>query len=705
MFLFELNHPTYGLLRLENPPIGWEDIELDYKRDKKYHGIGLEIGLDLEFPLEGAAYIEQVYKDEKIRGKIDITIYEYDTETYTYEPFYKGKLDLKAYARYSKDGADVVKANIIPASTVQTFLTQDDVLINLQKLTALNGSAIAPFAPEVQNVELHSRVIIMAYEATVKDQAQGQIISFETNPEQRTPAIYFGFDEEKQNDLGFTNLGTTYTFSDDVLDIWTSTVRGKINFEFRLNTRLYIEAVKGDFDNVKVRYFFQINRLNKGPEVILLAEDENTGVEDKYRRDIDTGVKQFSSTIEIGDKVYLYGLVDVTEVSGAYRLDYRVNLLNGSYFKTISETQTNATNARGVLLHEAFSRVCQSITGKPFAFYSEYFGRQDSQPVQYNQDGEGSLALLSNGFQLRGFPLADKPIFTSLTNLYSGLDAIHNLGAGVEKHFNTEVLRVEPKSYFYQEQVVLDLGSVTDFKESVALDTYYSTADIGYQQWRGSDNDNQGLDEINTKHNYVLPHPEIKSTYSALSPLITSGYNIEMVRRNQYVAGAQKDDNKDDSSFLISLVRANGAYVTERNQNLAQSTGIFSPDTLYNIRLSPTRNAKRHANIFTAGLKSTEKARFNFGEGLYKVSSRLTTELEAVSEDQDIVPVKSLWGNEQYEFECLLDKQKRQIIQQNPYGCYAFSDCEGETKYGYILSLKTKLKEGTGSFTLIRANR
>jgi hypothetical protein len=124
-----------------------------------------------------------------------------------------------------------------------------------------------------------------------------------------------------------------------------------------------------------------------------------------------------------------------------------------------------ASWARSWLVYESLATQLEAITEQNDVLVSEYFGRTNSMPRQYKTNGGGSLLALTNGYLLRGLSELKNPI-SSFKDSYDSLNAVYNLGMGIEQIGGFEFVRIEPKSYFFDTGIVHELMDVATIKAS-----------------------------------------------------------------------------------------------------------------------------------------------------------------------------------------------------------------------------------------------
>jgi len=705
MLLFLLTSDLLQPYRCENSPIGWDGLKFVQSRDMRYHGISLQATAELTFIKKSGAYLRTAYEARGVEAVVNCTVYQYNANEFRYEILFRGRVDFTQYT-VSSQGVTVPLKEV---GFTTKFLTRDSTEIDLLRNVSVEGRAL----PEagLQSILLHSQQVRKHYRASIDSGEVQYPAGYVTDGESRFQWLYFGFGNVGVDEFGLGQLagGTFLHREGEQLPppIYTAKESGDFQLDFNIKSQVRIQsfAAQGDFDDDDITYYLQKN--NEAP--ITLATHRGRGIQ---RTDIATLNKSYKATIPlaVGDKLYLYGDVHVFEVSGNvagnYSIEVALSMQAGSYFSMQALSTTPQTYSSGLLPFEVLNRCCQAMTDESrTCLRSSYYGRPELSS-DYAIDGPGALRLLTSGFQLRNFPLSEKSLFASFADAFTSLDAIDCVGVGIEKDGTGEIVRVEPRQYFYQSTIGLTLGSVVDLKKKVYPDLLFNTVQVGYSNWQsGAAN---GLDEFNANRTYSLPLTQLKNEYKAVSPYSASGYLIEEARREQYVNSDTKEGKADSQNFWIQLRRdENQILRTAQNQGFTTVTGIVSPATAYNLALSPSRNLRRHGAWLRAGLvhqveKSLQKGA---SEGNDKLVTQLKTESTSIVESVDI-PVSDLPAPyllaETYEFGTRLRAAQFNRLKSQPYQQISFLE-KGQRKNGYLLRVEYTPRTQQASFTLIRA--
>mgnify|MGYP000462871016 CR=1 FL=1 len=399
------------------------------------------------------------------------------------------------------------------------------------------------------------------------------------------------------------------------------------------------------------------------------------------------------------------------------------------------------TAAKTVMAYELGERITQIITGRTDAFYSKALGRTD---LGYAQDGvnTGALNGFSHGLWLRGFdklPETESNKYKAFTTTFKDFadhnKAVWNLAVGIEKIGLKERIRIEPKSYFYNSNVTIHIGykdendnwvypQVSNLERSVAKKHIFTTLELGYT--KGWDNEEaMGLDEPNAKSTFTTPitNGSLKNIYKQISKYIAGSYPKEFIRRKPKTEFPTTDHSNDKEIFVHDLKRNGVGYDERKYQDdfAEKPTGIFSPETATNLRLSVVNNLLRHGWVIASTMikEAGKYIRYGSSEGNSKMTTKLiggksytengtgNTSNIIVKED---LPRAKIYP-ETIKFEYQVDTEMIEQIEgstvilgktiPNFYGLVKFRNDEGNLETGFFWNLKPNDK---GKWELLKAN-
>jgi len=752
-FRFTLESEYLGSLTLPKDPKGWNEIETVIKRGLEYHGTFYNTMVQLEFTCgSGKEYIDEVYETYGVDGVINITIqidcgggsgvssandYSDDySDDYgsliqsstaaNYQDFFIGTLDLSKYNKNTRS----TFVDILQSDFLQKVINRFETTVDVLSPASIDEVALDPITDFPSDITLHSKRIVLD-------------VNYEYFDDNGSLPTIFPIDSvsvalpliKVVDDIGGA-LDTTSPYVFSFLNIGGAAGEQNIPPIYENNTAfpliLAIDynivgelVIKNTYTStMNVDVLIQTDGSSYSTDPIyptILQHQSGIFVNGSTNTTININASgTLAATVAAGDRVYLtflFGNVEGNNVSPGL-FEFLSFTPIGFQFDFSTQSVTLPSAAKIFKIHELGAAIGQRITSQADCFRSNLLGRLNSAPNTYLQNGCGSFMGVLNGKHIRGFAVTNSPLFCSMADYFKTLNSIWNVGIGFEKVADDYFIRLEQKEYFYDTTVLIQCPNANEIKTSVAKEYYISDIYIGYDNWE-TENQN-GLDEFNTKRQYTTGIKSIESRLNVESPMIASMYSIELTRR----AGVSTLDYPyDNDNFIICLKRTldgTGApselNLAEKNENFTIATNFKSPATAYNIRISPARNLLNHMNSIAGSIIKypLRAVKFLYGEGNYTVETQLTADTcsnnfdnELLIENQDITVAEALatpiWIPEYLEFDYPLSFSDFQYIKENPYKCIEVSNTNSNFTKGYIIELRYKPVGGMAYFKLLRA--
>ena len=368
-----------------------------------------------------------------------------------------------------------------------------------------------------------------------------------------------------------------------------------------------------------------------------------------------------------------------------------------------------STSGNGLTIKKAYERISLIATGKN-RFKSDYF-----------TSGEFKDAILANGKQIRGF---GDSMELSLKDLNETCKVIFGTSMGVEKINGIERFRIEPINYFFNRTVLLDLGRVENVEETYYRGGLFGKVSTGYEKG-GDYEENQGLNEYNTKSDFTHNFKKVDTSYDNLSKVRADTIGIELARRKNRLNAPDEDTRYDKDNFIVDAystpVREFIGGVLTREYTLYVNrpytfdfeqlpTGIFSPETAYNLRVTPRNNLQRVSNYFSwlasygskvtqfiSGTRNTELTTKLNGQPIIKENDNI---LNSTLRKPLLLPTQVTFSRKlnPQEFETLVGTTNGV---PNWYKMLSFIDDLGQLNYGFLLEYEPN---DEGKFTLLKVN-
>lgn len=362
------------------------------------------------------------------------------------------------------------------------------------------------------------------------------------------------------------------------------------------------------------------------------------------------------------------------------------------------------TPGKGVLIHDAFKRNLQIITGFNEPFYSKLYGRQSQG---YERNGEHSGTLIASGLMIRNFPYVKSKLNTSLKDLFQSTNAIYNTVASIKG----DKLCIEKYEDVFDLNHSIVVEDVKDILMELVDKQHFLKIVTGCKDYEYEEIN--GINSFNASREYACPLSSATETLNNESIYRFDDYGIEFARRKKYDSSQTTDTRYDEDNFLIRAYETlPNNFNCERDEDFSLIEGIYSPSTSYNLKISPARNLIRWGNVIMSGLnkKTSGYLKFIKGDKNTNLKTQLNSENVAVSEGKDIdinILKKPVALPYFISFSSKLSVDEYNNILNNPNKTIKLILKSSENKvnlYGFIESAEYSIATGECSFKLLRAN-
>lgn len=728
---YTLYNKSQGSLVITEP-IGFQNDEKELTRHEQYHGIISRFSNSSKFIGSGKEFIQLIYDIEGINAEIKMKREERHPLTDAWTLSYSGYLDLSTWE--TENNQVSVKFN--SGGLEQALKARESEQVEVDRTSTIDGKTI----PELQTitVAMDGRRIFLKTKYEVQEVENKVILYNQTNGQTRgrTAPVPLNIvnksHESAQNPIVSTLVGdNTWNRSsngENGLLFFAVSDRDRI-LKIKLSLSFKVNFLQ--FDDINFFRFWVRLATYKNSSDYIFKENRILFIDDSYiRLNGKTFTVNFDETITVlaGESL---GLVFDQNFDGANGRSAHLeialeNIVSSLFIEEDSFFEKSQTKA--VLAHELLDRLVTIGTNKEKAFYSEFLGRTD---LGYAVDGPGAFTGITHGFWIRQFdklPIPSelpkvenlfKPLTTSFKDAVASLDAVWNVGIGIETVGNKERVRIEELSYFYNNNVTIRLPfQVKNVKRSVATNYYYSGLEFGSEKG-GDYQEAMGLDEYNTKSTFTTIINRVKETYSKISKYRSDGYGIEFARRKLKSLNDTEDTAYDSDNFMMDLKRGALNIFEQRKWQddfEKEPTGVFNPESANNLRFSPFNCLLRHSWWFGGGLKKYATDYVRYGSSV--ANSQLKTKLigkNEYAENGNIINSELIkprffpeWIEFQHEctFGVMQQIEGKTIILgktiMNFYGLVEFINENNEKERGFLFNCKPN---GKGQFKLLKSNR
>ncbi len=732
-------------------PVGWDGITLRLRRDRDWHGffefMDDEIST-LQFDGEGRDILANAFEDRGIEARV-VLIIQYLCSGTTYDLLWTGFFDFTTYKFVCSDRC-YIEINLVAEDCMKKLRSRYDQKVDLKSLQTFDGSTLPSYDDLGFNLTMHSQNLTQVNDWEIEN--NGFNYTHDCALERAVPStLYFAFpwlqnlteiDTSDAMEFIYCHNNALTDSNDDLLSPVGEMLKlydGIINVD--LGSRLscasildvsvdmagYIQIASADTLSFDANIFLSVCRQNDQTTIPIATLQSGLGCSG-CTHNTETIAVSYTGSLSLfpGDRLYLmlvitnarYTTGSIGGSAGPFNL---VIQIDSAHLHIQAKSFCEPTQTKVFMVNEALSRATESITDDCLRVYSDYYGRENAQPYTSSVNGCGSYRTITNGLLIRNADMLDgdpPPMPVSLKELFDGLNAIDNIGMGLETDTHRpggyKQLRIEPYQYFYQHDVIFTADHVAELEIEVQENKYISKFLCGYDTWE-TERIN-GAHDIHTSREYRTSLSQVRNTLDRTCKFVASGYTIEITRRE--FGRSTRDWRYDNNIFIISIVRLtspDGPYYYPEIGGGGMALDHMPEASIYNVSISPARNALRHLNtILQSYTDLMGKLFFTAGQGNLVAESKRNSgsicpiENVMLAENADIdlsllinaLDFLPVYLNQLVKFDYPMSYEQFKTIQANPYGLIEYSCANGPMRSGWIENLKYSPEKGMASFEI-----
>ncbi len=556
-FLFDENNNSYyaygdtallsaSLKPLEFTPNGWTKIQIQNQRNPTYFALDRSFSVPLEYLNDGAQILKHIYYNFGVEAKVYMSICEqrlYFDSThygYYYTLLYRGEIDL---AQFKHDSTKVT-VNIMEGGLVKMIKayenTKYEIPVNIPEAIDILMDGV-----ELKNTASYS---------VIEGQLMGAGLLSHFVP------ILFLNKEGATSGIIFDSQ----TFGELGQKIMRNESGSAIEF-------LLTGSVKFKIEYAADKYQLRIMKKKADNSFEVLFDSGQINVSNNVDYEI-----PFSLTINIADNEELF--FDGRDLANASPPN-QPNLKMTYYptdIKLAFDFKYRDTTIKAIRPLYVFQQLISKISEGTYVPQSTF--------LQNNED-----IVLTCGDAIRGIEGA--VIKTSLRDFFTSYNSDFGLAMGMIGN----TLRLEEKAYWVQYDDFIDLGEVKNMKVSPATDLLINNIKNGSPNQ--DYDDVNGKQEFNTTQERSAPITRVARDLNLISVYRKDCYGIEFTRLN--LDGKTTTDNDSDNDVFMIQVEDNaqndGYWHLDRFLN-AGAAGLLTPETVFNLYLTPARGIRRNGN-------------------------------------------------------------------------------------------------------------
>lgn len=727
-------------------PKGFNESDLEFSRNDTYFGIGPVFSNNLTFVKNGADYITFVKNTYGINKDIQIIKEVQNSQTDIWELDFSGFLDLSTYT--SENGQ--VNCKINSGGLEKLLKARESEQVEIDRALSIDGISITKAIPEITvNLTGKAIQIVSDWASTVTSPdnycqlgdrsrigstgavSSGIVFPIINNSIGEDQEILYGSNVSQRDQSGGVTRGTNgQMFYANSVKKHSLKVNIDVSFLFKIKTA-YVDWMVMD---VFVAKYTGGESYNMGQKVSVFNLPNKNAINGYNNVKVPRIIHEGTYNLEIGESLGLiaelrYDLKNTTGTD-AY-IELTLSQIEGT-MKVVENSTVAGSTSKAYLYKDLLNQLVKITTNDNNGFISKYL--------------ESKLFGVTHGFFIRGFkkyitqyapsfiaggplnflglnlgfkpPISVlqpskldpyfKPLTTSFKDAMASLDSIEPVGMGIEYRNGKENVVVENIDYFFNQNITIRLGQVSNIKRSVAAEFYYSSLLFGSEKGGEYDEAN-GLDEFNTQTTYTTCITRLKKIYDKMAKYRKDGTGKELCRRITYKDNPTTDTTYDNDVFLLDLKKGNyGLYEERGSTDYSSVEGIYSPETSNGFYFSAKQSLLRHARMFSGTLELEPTNEIRFASSKYNSKLKINGIGESDSLKNSSLDRK-LFTPEWIEFNYVVDTDLIKLIKGrtifngtdvvNFYGLVEFVNESGSKETGYLWSLKPS---GNGEFKILK---
>ena len=635
---------TYNSIKTEIIflPQGWDkNSKVNYTRDNEYFGVIRAWGLPLDFVYDGARILRQAYYSKGIQAGVRIDVEKLNPATLQYDTSFRGDIDFSG----AKDNGVVFSTTLMQGGASEALKSRDAIKYEL----LLTGSDVA-------------NMILPGVEFNEESTSVFQ------------PSGIDGFPRYIPESV----IATT-SFESGFIDV-QSVLRQDVN-----------DTSFGASDN----WFVKANRT--------VSFNVSGNMSGMFRRDVVSGVAGFSILIKDNNNNTRATLFSSTNTSFAVPINFNFSenfTLNDDeklffYLRVSGSGDRQAielTSGEFTINYTSVSdpSPCKGLKGIDLLKrLAVKMGISSELADSYlMRSGRWANLIFTSGDAIREIDGAKiKTTFKELFQCFNGID---DAGAGLEN----EVLRIENGNYFTRPLEILDVGEVSKCEIEPAETYMMSGFKIGYKD--GNTDDIDGKQEYNSGQVWQTPITRVQTVKDWVSPYRADQYGIEKIRTEYNVKKTAKgtyDTGSDNDTFIVDCYFDGEFYRPILGSSYENVSGVKSPDSAYNLGLTPKQNLLRKGAFLHSVFDNMDDRYINFASGDKNTELSTTKAGVVVKEDEDVLvgslPAKYFIPHIAT-IGAKLPFDARRLFDSSPFGYVKFA-YNGWIACGYILNCEVDI--------------
>lgn len=698
-------------------PKNYKEVENTLVRNLETYGVITSVSSEYEFVTESADFLRSAYNSKDIEANVDLIEYRFHPDTDVKYIYNTSNADFSVYTSTKNS----VMINFKSSGLNSTIKSKKKEKYDIERLTDIQGNTISSLTKT--KAALTTREILLLSELKTADSDNltsafrmdfrgGNLrtlsvsipaeINFKSD-ERVTPQII----NQRMEDRAFLTASSVFYLNNDrrklinvsielnyvPVYLNVSDLSNNATFQVLLDTTK--NGLSLEIDDSKRRVLYQV--VGDGNIVQYFNNRVYTSI--SFNQDI---------ILEQGESLGLvwYGIARFGGIFDDGRFDVnfkdvecKINLTENS---TFTNSQTDC-----ILMKDVGSQFLKIFTGQEDSYVSDFF-----------KNGDFKYSALALGLWIRRF--SDKKMEISWDEFIKNSNALFLMGYTIDSIDGKDRVIHEPIDYFFQNFIFLEIDErVSDVKRSALSDEAFTSLKFGYKKPSGDNlyEEAQGLDEPNIANSYGTPITRVDNIYDKTSDFRADSYGKEFARRKSIETNPTDDTRYDKTKFVLDLKESVGTVLEERvwqDDFESAPTGVYSPNSITGLRISPMNNLLRHGKVLRSFLNKfpSKNIIFNNSVGNELMTTHPIGGVERAENSSVLVNDLDLplFVNEVIEFKAKVTYELQQKIYgrtiigersiPNFFGRIRFTNEFGQKEEGYLLELSPN---NEGNWKLIKS--
>lgn len=665
---------------LDHAPDGWQSMSIKWERNLDVLGIFRSFTTPLKFVKSAARIIRSRLYTAFTEDRIYLIINWLDKSFgggWINRLFFYGELDLSQV----KDGDYEIEVNIMEGDLIKLYnankATQYEVPIKgpLVRMDGLNLKETANFSM-VDGLEIAKSFYgtnWFAPIAFINIEGQSTGVTFQTQNIKNVSGLSFP-----------DKIADSETLTDVDADILTPipiTYAGTIKFKCTEN-----DPGLG----FRMRFLTSAQTLVNQNDFEIFNIGPAAGNSYSF---------SFSKTIigHLSDKVHLEGIY-FGGASGA--VDIKIEFLEGSDITATFFNKYKTTFVPSARPAQVAQALLDKMTGGGYTFKSNYLNNVWENLVVTSGDG------------LRN--LSGAVIKTSLNSFIKS----YNVPGNIEAHIEGRNFVIEPKANAFGQTLVCALGEAekNTFELSIAQDFQYNTLQLGYPTSEDTTYESiNGRGAFNSLSSFTSAVTREAKQLQIVSDYIASCGEIELIRIN-LTGKNTTDSNTDNNTYFIHIEKVSAGttpigivdtpYFNLLRVAYDSITGVISPESVFNVEISPMRCLFAHGNYLRSIFYFVQGTKLVF-QTSEKNSQMVTTKGAVVISEASDVAIAALAAPLfiplQLASKNVMPREIVNVMRNTPMQTFSAIK-NGITYYGYPMSISIQPATRPSQETILLCN-